>query len=81
MNEWPRLFATATIWLGIEVTLGFGLYRRNFGEPEIGKALLIYVPAALIGGAVIGTWLIWKGAGRARQAREGVQRETKGELS
>jgi hypothetical protein len=72
VKDWPRFFATAAIWLGIEVTLGFGLYRRNFGDPQIGRVLLIYVPAALIGGAVIGTWFIWRGAFRVRRARKAI---------
>lgn len=57
-NEWPRAVTTASIWISIGLSLGFGLFRMNFsGE---GAVLLLVLTLLLMSGGVIATAIVWR---------------------
>jgi cytochrome c biogenesis protein CcdA len=57
-NEWPRAVTTASIWLSLGFSLGFGLFRMNFSGP--GQIMLPFLAILLVGGGIVATAIVWK---------------------
>ena len=46
MNEWPRAVTTASIWIAVGFSLGFGLFKMNFTGHN---ASVFFLPILLTG--------------------------------
>lgn len=59
MNDWPKAVTTASIWVSIGFSLGFGLFRMNFsGRGAV--PMLLLLTGLLIAGGVVATVIVWR---------------------
>jgi hypothetical protein len=58
-NEWPRAVTTASIWISIGFSLGFGLFRMNFSGAG-SLPLLLILTVLLVAGGVCATAIVWR---------------------
>ncbi len=59
MNEWPKAVTTASIWLSIGFSLGFGLFRMNFSGGNA-AALLLTLTGVILAVGLIATVVVWR---------------------
>ena len=61
MNEWPKAVTTASIWIAVGFSLGFGLFKMNFTGHQ---ASVFFLPIILTGvivvSATIATMVVWR---------------------
>jgi hypothetical protein len=56
--DWPKAVTTASIWLSIGFSLGFGLFRMNFSG--VSALLLPALTILLLAAGVIATAIVWR---------------------
>ncbi len=59
MNEWPKAVTTASIWISIGFSLGFGLFRMNFSGGHA-AALLFTLTGMILAVGIIVTAIVWR---------------------
>lgn len=58
-QEVAKTISTSAIWLSVACILTFGVFRLSFnGDEAIFVGFLL--PALIVGGAVLATWMIWR---------------------